>query len=195
MNTYTELLNAVTSYAGQDGNLEFTDMVPLFISLGEADVYRNLRHDRMIKNIAINSVIPPYLIPDDCLEMVAVLQGYSQCEFVTSDFILSKPATATDPTVWSILGNELIFDGTPTSNTAISYFSKPVELAQAANPMFVQNPDLFLYAALSHAMIFLRDEVRQGIWDGLFRQKLQEIMGAAWSARLPKQQLLVMRTV
>jgi hypothetical protein len=189
MNTYNELSTAVTSFAGQDGNPDFTNMVGVFIDLGEADIYRLLRHDRMVKHYTLGGAAP-YEVPDDFLEAAAVNQGYAVCEYAPPDLLLSIEASTDVPTHWSIFGNEFIFNGTPTVETVISYFARPTSLATEANALFKLNPDLFLYAALSHAMIFLRDEARQAVWTGLFRAKLAEINAASWDARVPRQQPL-----
>jgi hypothetical protein len=192
MNSYSELSAAVTAFAGQEGNPEFTNQVGLFISLGEDQVYRSLRHDRMIKSAALSGS-PPFLIPDDFLEMSAVNHGYDLCEYAPPELVLSAPASTDPPTLWSILGSELVFDGTPTAETVISYFAKLPNLVNEPNALFLLNSDLFLYATLTQAMIFLRDEAREGAWDGLFKRKLDEINAASWHARLPKQQPLKMR--
>lgn len=193
MNTYQGLTAAVTAFAGQEGNPEFTQQVGTFIALGEADIYRKLRHDRMLKSIPVGTA-PPYLIPDDFLEAAAVDHGYDVCEYAPPDIVRDIEATTDAPTLWSLFGSELVFDGTPTDVTILIYYAKPPELIAAVNPLFVQNSDLFLYAALSHAMIFLRDEARQAVWAGLFQTKLAELIGSAWDARVPKRQPLTTRT-
>ena len=48
----------------------------------------------------------------------------------------------------------------------------------------------FLFAALAQAMLFLRDEARQGIWDTMAKQKREELMASSWDARIPKQEPL-----
>lgn len=192
MSTYSDLSTAVTSFAGQEGNSEFTNQVGTFVELGEADVYRSLRHDRMVKSYALSGSAP-YLIPDDFLEPVAVNHGYTACEYRPPEIILAVEATLEAPTAWGIFGSEFVFNGLPTAETVVSYFAKLPALVTQPNALFLLNPDLFLYAALAHAMIFLRDEGRQAVWTGLFRQKLDEINAASWHARLPKQQLLRQR--
>lgn len=194
MSTYSDLSTAVTSFAGQEGNSEFTNMVGTFIELGEADIYRSLRHDRMVKSYALSGAAP-YLIPDDFLEPVAVNQGYAMCEYKPPEVLLAVAASAEVPTAWSIYGSEFVFDGAPNAETVVSYFAKLPALVTQPNALFILNPDLFLYAALAHAMIFLRDEGRQSVWAALFKQKLQEIEAASWHARLPKQQPLKTRII
>ena len=225
MNTYTDLANAVTAYAAQSGNPEFTSMVKTFILMGEANIYRNLRHDRMIKNMGLDGA-GPYLLPDDFLEMSAVNHGYTVCEYLPSEILLNVDVSTGAPTAWSLFGNEIVFNGTVTEETVISYFAKPPGIdytptpdswtegnvqawsaestvlwqgteavdAPETNALFLLNPDLYLYAALAQAMVFLRDEARQAVWDGLFQQKLQELKDASWHARIPKQQPLIVRS-
>ena len=194
MSTYTDLANSVTAFAGQEGNSEFTNQVGTFIELGEADIYRSLRHDRMVKSYAMTGSAP-YLIPDDFLEAVAVNHGYAVCEYQPPEILLNAEASTEPPTQWSIFGSEFVFNGTPTAETVVSYFAKLPALVTQPNALFLLNPDLFLYAALAHAMIFLRDEGRQSVWAALFKQKLQEIEAASWHARLPKQQPLKTRII
>lgn len=195
--SFTNMSDAVIAFAGQQGNYEFTSMVGAFIGLGESDVYRNLRHDRMVKSVVIGSGAGtnPYPLPDDFLEAVTVTHAGSPCTFKPPDVVLMAGTSDGPPTCWAILGGGFIFDGTPTNETVVVYFARLTALVEEQNVLVDLHPDLFLYAALAHAMIFLRDEQRQGIWEGLFQRKLQEIDSASWHARIPKQQTLTIRSL
>ena len=189
MNTYAELVSAVTAFMGQEGNPEVVNQVPLFIALGEATIYRQLRDERMITNTLVGTT-PPYILPDDFLEPQAVWIGYSKISYVPPDMILQDEVSTDTATLWSVLGTELLFNGATTDTTTLSYFAKPAPLVEEVNNLFLLNPDLFLYAALSEAMIFVRDESRSGVWKGLFAEKLAAVRSAAWDARLPRAQPL-----
>lgn len=187
MNTYAELVSAVSAFLGQDGNPDVEAMVPVFVSLGEDDIYRRLRHPFMVKNAAVGTV-SPYTVPDDFLEAVAVWNGYEKIEYLPADRILASEATSEEPTQWSVLGEELIFDGTPTTVTTLSYYAKPDSLATSTNRLFLANSDLYLYAALTQSIPYLRNEERAQVWGQLYAKKLEDLKLAAWDADRPHGQ-------
>lgn len=191
MNTYSELLAAVGAFIGQGGNSEVETQIPVFISLGEDEIYRDLRHDRMLKTASIG--LFPFVLPDDFLEAKAFWCGDTVISYVQPDMIINSDETSTNTvtTRWSILGNELIFDVLPSGCGELIYYAKPAPLATEVNVLFKQNSDLFLYAALANAMIFLHDETRLQSWVAAYQAKINSLMGVSWDERIPKAQPLV----
>jgi hypothetical protein len=188
MNTYAELTSALKAFIGQQGNAEVESQIPVFVSLGEDDIYRVLRHDRMLKTLSLGTL--PFTLPDDFIEAKAFWCGDSTLEYVAPDAIINTNETSTTTTCWSILGGELIFDAPPSGCGELIYYAKPEPLATATNVLFKQNSDLFLFAALAHAMIFLRDESRQQSWASAYQGKLSTLIRSAWDERIPSGQTL-----
>lgn len=189
MDTYAELVSAVEAFIhGSDIDPRVSTQVPVFIDLGEAAVYRNLRDHRMIQNVNLDYENPPYLMPSDYLEADSMHVGYTEVNFVLKEAILQNEVTEDVPTWWSIHGQEFIFNGTPTDTTILTYYARPAALATEVNDIFLLNSDLFLYAALREAMVFMRDEERMAIWAANFQQRLQEAQLAAWAQSAPRGQ-------
>lgn len=189
--TYQELVSVVTGYLqGDSASADPTVvvMVPTFISLGEADIYRTLRDFRMLQDVNIDYANPPYLIPGDYLETDSVRVGYQDMEFVSKNDILSEEASDSLPTCYSLQGREIIFNGTPDDTAILTYYAKLPALSEATNDIFLLNPDVYLFAALFEAMIFMRDEKRQAVWEGQFTRRLGEVVDASWAAKMPRGQ-------
>lgn len=72
-------------------------------------------------------------------------------------------------------GSNFIFGPYPDSNYTIKgiYYKRLTTIVSSANALFVANPDLYLFAALSEAEPFLKNDKRIPVWMG----KRDAIMG------------------
>lgn len=74
-------------------------------------------------------------------------------------------------------GSSFVFGPYPDSGYTVvgTYYARPTSVLSSANALFVQNPDIYLYAALCAAEPFLKNDKRLPIW---MRLRDEEIRAA-----------------
>lgn len=181
--TYQQLRDAIghwlhrQSVLGQD---ESTDMIPDIITLGEARIWRELRHRHMetaLLGTIASGVIP---VPSDYVELkFAYIDGtpVRRLKRRSPSFIYTNyPNRASSGQPWFIAreGTSFIFGPFPDSGYTVKgiYFKRLDPLATSLNAIFTQFPDLWLAAALSEAHLFVQDAASSQQWEG----KYQSIM-------------------
>lgn len=81
------------------------------------------------------------------------------------------------PTFYTIEGDSIVF--APVSGAAkfarVLYYRRPSAVATAVPRLFRDNPDLYLYAALTHASPYLGDDIRSVTWAAALAQIMDDI--------------------
>jgi hypothetical protein len=186
---YTELKAAVANWLGRT---DLTDRIPEFIALAEADIGRNLRKQVIRDTLTLDSAA--VALPDDCAELRSIrLNASSQFYFpiqITTPVGLSilREAGSGVPQYAAVVDNTLLLDITPDSDyeTEIVYFEALTALSDSAptNSTLTSAPDIYLYATLKEAELYLEHDERNPVWTAKYLKALTDENNARERAEL-----------
>jgi hypothetical protein len=158
---YAQLQAAIASYMHRD---DLTAIIPTFISLGEARVYRDLRVPEMHAEIVLNTTDGVVQLPDGYLDMrdISYNPGSTGSVALTSvgrHGIARVRGRNGKPIVYSILGNSMeIRPADDDADFTLQYWVTPAPLSLVDNnPTVDRYPYLFLYSALVEGGVYTKD--------------------------------------
>jgi hypothetical protein len=176
ISTYAELQTAVANWLHRAG---LTAIVPDLITLGEKRIFREVRV--RVMESALNSAIASGVlaVPADYLELKsAYIDGtpVQQLQRATASQIYTQYPLRTStskPKKIAREGANFIFGPYPDSDYTVKgiYYAAPTIVSSSDNALFVANPDLYLFAALSEASAFIKNDARIALWE----QKYQSV--------------------
>ena len=81
------------------------------------------------------------------------------------------------PKGFTIEGDLIVFGpaADATYTVRMLYYRRPQAIATAVSRLFTENPDLYLYAALTHASPYLDDDQRAATWAAFFEQAVMDV--------------------
>ncbi len=172
---YSDLQTSVANWLHRS---DLTTIIPDLVLLGEVRLMRELRCKEMetALNVTISSGVAT--VPTDYLDMKsAYIDGtpVSKLDRATADLIYDQyPLRSSNgkPKKIAREGSNFIFGPFPDSNYTVKgiYFAKPTSIQTSANSTFLAHPDLYLWAALSEAAPYLKNDARLIVWE----QKLSD---------------------
>jgi hypothetical protein len=168
--TYGELQTAVNNWLHR---ADLASVVPDLITLGEKRIFREVRVSVM--ESALNGTIASGVlaVPADYLELKFAYIDYapvSQLQRSTPSEIYSEYPLRTStcrPHKIAREGTNFIFGPYPDGDYTVKgiYYAKPTTISSADNALFVANPDLYLFAALSEASAYIKNDARIPLWE------------------------------
>jgi hypothetical protein len=183
ISTYSELKSAVANWLNRS---DLTAYIPDFIALGEARIYREMRIRAMEASLssAISSGV--VAVPSDYIELKhAYVDGSPTRQLLRADpeYIYAKfptrSATA-KPSYIARDGSNFIFGPYPDSAYTIkgTYYKRLTALSDSntTNWFTTNAPGLLLFAALSEAEPFLKNDQRTLLWNTKYQQEKDGIM-------------------
>ena len=179
---YAELKVSIVAWGQRD------DLGPLiddFILLAEKDMFRsNDNHEALdIRDIEITSTAAittkEIALPDGYLSMRAigllVDNGNQEIRFAAPDSMVNR--TGTGRPSFCTVTNQLEFDVTPDQSYTIEmkYFRRPTPLStdNPVNIILTDNPDIYLFGALSFLFAHAVDEERAAFYYNAFSQAIE----------------------
>jgi len=178
--TYAELKTSIADFLNRD---DLTSTIPTFISLGEAQIARDVRHWKQEKRVT-TSVDERYEnLPNDWLELKFVsLTTGAMLETVSPSNMADMRArsdTPGTPKYVRMTADQLEFYPTPSAATDISmlYYARVPSLTDAAPTNWVLSdaPDILLYASLMHSAPYLAEDARVQIWGSLYQSGVEKL--------------------
>lgn len=168
--TYSDLQ---TSVAGWLQRANLAAIIPDLIMLGEKRVLRTVRvrvMEEALNGTISNGVLT---VPTDYLDLkfayLDTTPAYPLKRVSGSQVYQQFPyrASVGKPQVIGRQGTDFIFGPYPDSDYTIKgiYYKKPVSIQTEANELFLQNPDLYLFAALCEAAPYIKDDARIQLWE------------------------------
>tara|TARA_B100000768_G_scaffold2775_1_gene3531 strand:- start:147 stop:758 length:612 start_codon:yes stop_codon:yes gene_type:complete len=201
---------AFTSYANLQTNIsdylarqDLADKIPMFISLAEKRLNRDLRLRQTLQQstyfMADGFKVPT---PADFLELQDIhLDGNPviNLNFQTvSQFYRGANSQQGQPINYTLVADNFILSPQPTSSTTcnMTYFKIPKVLSDTnpSNEYLDVCPDLLLYASLAESAPFLMDDPRLVTWDNLYQTGLASITKSNQDSIFPAQPLAVKLT-
>lgn len=175
---YASLQTAVGDWLDR---ADLTSFVPNFIQNGELRIYRELRVRQMEKALSdtISSVVAGAIVaPTDYIEMKHLrLDGSPSrpLERVTLENLYAQYSTRSsdsEPFVYAREAGNIIFGPYPDSGYSVlgTYYAKLAALSASntTNWLITDANDLILYAALTCAEPFLKNDARLQLWEEMY---------------------------
>lgn len=180
--TYDELKTAVADWLKRSN---LTSSIPDLILMGEKWIFRKARTRDM--ETALSVVISNGLAPLPA-DYVALKHAYidgtptRQLHRKEAGWIYGQyPTRSSDgkPLYIAREGANFIFGPFADSGYTVKgiYYKRLASVQASANALFVANPDLYLFAALAEAVLFLKDDARVGVWTAKRNEILAEVNG------------------
>jgi hypothetical protein len=178
--TYAELQTAVSNWLHR---ADLASIVPDLITLGETRIFREVRV--RVMESALNGTISSGVmaVPADYLELKsAYIDGtpVSQLQRSTLPQIYAEyplRSSTCKPSKIAREGSNFIFGPYPDGNYTVKgiYYAKPTSISSTANALFLANPDLYLFAALSEASAFIKNDARIALWESKYTSVKSDI--------------------
>jgi hypothetical protein len=170
--TYSDLQAAIADWLNRG---DLTAQIPTFISLAEADFNRRLRTRQMLCRATTDLLEHFTPLPPDFLEGRNVqldTQPLTPLEYVTlevaDDMRSTVHAHAGKPRFYTIIGATIEAIPIPDApyQIELTYYGKIPALSSGSptNWLLSAAPDLYLYASLTHAAPYLKDDERLPMW-------------------------------
>lgn len=181
ISTYAELQSAAANWLA---DTSLTSRIVEFIALGEAEIMRILRVREMETSADLTINAQSIALPTGYVAARRIYITTSPPAFLDywapesfwSDSIASESG---QPSAYTIEGDNFIFGPTPdTTYTGKCLYWKRLDISSSAHSLFTRNPDLYLYATLKQAEMFLVNDERVGLWSAGFDRALAQIMKA-----------------
>lgn len=178
ISTFAELKTAVANWLNRS---DLTTYIPDFVTLGENRIYRELRIRTM--EGSINSAIASGVValPSDYVELKYAYVDGSPVQYLkrtnAQTLIEQYPTRAADskPQHISVDAGNFIFGPYPDSAYTIkgTYYKRLPALSDAntTNWFTTNAPGILLFAALSEAEPFLKNDERVTLWQAKYEQE------------------------
>lgn len=174
---YNDLLASVASWMNRT---DLTTVIPDFVAIAEGRIANDLRIRQQLTSSTLTTVAGTQTVtlPTDYLEFENVsIAGTpdTNCQVSTKEHLdANYPAGGAQgrPIVFTIVGNVICFGPTPDAvyTVNVDYYGRFDPLATTpTNGLLTYQPNLYLYACLREAALFVRDDERAAHWDVLYR--------------------------
>jgi hypothetical protein len=195
LTTYAELKTTVT---------DLTSVIPTFIDIAQAKIYREMRLSSLEANTTVNTVSgQDYIdIPTRSNGIAAIKLNTSpvtSLRYEPPETINMKYAGSTSgqPIMYSISENKIILAPTPASvyEVDITYYQRPESLSDSVSTnWFMANaPELLLYGSLLEASPYLKDDARIAVWSAGYEQVKRELTKQDKAIKYPQGSTLQIR--
>lgn len=201
---YTDLRSQISAYLNrQDITNEQLDV---FIDNAEAEFNSIIRHRKMIKRVTADLDSQFTRLPTDFLEATnlqlntnpAVLLKQASSETIDAARVAQGDVAGT-PEFYSIIGDTIEVVPRPAQATTIeiSYYSKVPALSATnlTNWLITDYPNIYLYGAMKHGLIFLMDDERLPVIAGNLAVDLERLNTEADRATFSGNSLTMRRRV
>lgn len=195
--TYSELQSAVADWLNR---ADLTYVIPTFISLGEAQINRVLRTHDMIKRSTATIDTDYFTVPSDWLETISMVNTSNRNEvftYVTYEHLNRLehiPLSGNSRYYTLIDGKFLIYPAASAEapiNVELVYYAKIPALSDSntTNWLLTRSPDVYLYAALSQAEPYLKNDERVQLWAAAMSSAIDNMQMEGERAKRPSGSL------
>lgn len=188
LSNYSDLQAAIASWLDRT-DLPVTDL----IRLGELDIARNLRKRVLAGTVTAATESRTADLPSDFGEPRVL--AYNDTDRVgpltftsMANLLLLAQVGSGTPSSYAIYGSTVMFNITPdTERDLLLVYEEALPALSDANPTnatLTACPDLYLFAALKEAELYLEHDERNIVWADKYRQALQDENNARERAEL-----------
>ena len=204
MPAFTSYDNLKTNIADYLARSDLTDKIPMFVSLAEKRLNRDLRLRQMLQQSTYN-LTSGYTVPTpaDFLEMKDIhidADPVVNLNFktVSQFYRLGNSSTTGQPINYTLVSDNFVLAPRPVSGATINmtYYKIPKVLSDTnpSNEYLEVCPDLLLYASLVESAPFLMNDERLQTWEALYTRGLTSITKSDEQSEFPAQPLAVQLT-
>lgn len=178
--TYAELQTAIADFLNRD---DLTAAIPTFIASAEATLNRDVRHWRMEQRSEAEINDQYLTLPPDWLETIRItvldttpyaLNLASRDELQDRRFDGSN--VSGKPLYYAHIAGEIELYPTPDATYSIELlYNQKIEAlsdSNTSNWLLADSPDVYLYAALIEAAVYLRDDQRVATFTQMYQSKV-----------------------
>lgn len=170
INSYTTLQAAVANWMNRG---DLNTVIPDFIALAEARIATDLRVRRLLTATTLSTVPGGTVtLPTGWLEFEALRYNDRPLDFLTSEQIADRFGQNTgEPAYYTIEGDQLVVGPSPEDVYPLDarYYKQLDSLASTgANWLLTSKPNLYLYACLAEACLFVKKKDEAASWAGLY---------------------------
>ena len=203
MPAFTSYENLQTNISDYLARQDLADKIPMFISLAEKRLNRDLRLRQTLQQSAY-SMDSGFKVPtpSDFLELQDIhLDGNPIINLTfqsVSQFYRGANNQQGQPLNYTLVADNFILSPQPTgaSTVNMTYFKIPKVLSDTnpSNEYLDVCPDLLLYASLAESAPFLMDDPRLATWQALYAEGLASITKSNQDSIFPAQPLSIQIT-
>ena len=202
MPAFTSYANLQTNIADYLARSDLTDKIPMFISLAEKRLNRDLRLRQTLQQ-STYTMTSGFKIPTpaDFLEMQDLhldANPIIPLTFQTVSQFYRRNGGSNEqgqPINYTLVADNFVLAPQPTGATTanMTYYKIPKVLSDTnpSNEYLEVCPDLLLYASLAESAPFLMDDPRLTTWDGLYQTGLASITKSDEQSTFPAQPLSI----
>ena len=204
MPAFTSYENLKTNIADYLARSDLTDKIPMFVSLAEKRLNRDLRLRQTLQqstySLTTGFTVPT---PTDFLEMKDIHIDANPIvnlnfKTVSQFYRLSNSSANGVPVNYTLVSDNFVLAPRPTGSSTINmtYYKIPRVLSDTnpSNEYLEVCPDLLLYASLVESAPFLMDDARLVTWEQLYTRGLTSITKSDEQSEFPAQPLAVQIT-
>lgn len=174
--TYAEILEKVADWMNRG---DLTTRIPDFVLLAEERMNRALRVRQMESTLAATAITDNLITPaSDVIDVKALwVPNYERTPLKPQglESVVAGGPQGT-PTMYAWDGANLRFDGAGDVQ-GVLYVRIPALVTADTNWVSEGPWSLYLFGALLEAALFVRDEADAQLWEGRFRETLEEVRG------------------
>ena len=204
MPAFTSYDNLKTNIADYLARQDLTDKIPMFVSIAEKRLNRDLRLRQTLQQ-STYSLTSGYKVPTpaDFLEMKDIHIDANPIvnlnfKTVSQFYRLSNSSGGGVPINYTLVSDNFVLAPRPTGASTINmtYYKIPKVLSTTnpSNEYLEVCPDLLLYASLVESAPFLMDDARLVTWEQLYTRGLTSITKSDEQSEFPAQPLAVQIT-
>jgi hypothetical protein len=174
---------------------DLSDLIPDFIMLAEASLNRALRTTQQRTHYTITPSTPYVSLPSDVAKVIKVSYGGQPLNLIPESRTSPKAAYQRD-VGYAIQGSKLFLQVPALGQQLyVEYFQElePLSDANTSNWLLEDAPDVYLFATLIQAAIFIRDDSRLQLWTQVYTQVLGDLTAGDADSQLPQNTPLTMR--
>lgn len=178
--TYADLQTSVQSFLHRS---DMDSIIPDLIKLGELRIFREVRcrvMESTLNGTIANGVIA---LPSDYLDLkfayIDATPAVKLARSSASQIYEHYPyRTASGmPCAIAREGDNFIFGPYPDSGYTVKgiYYAQPESIVNSANALYLESPDLYLFAALAESAPYTQDDPRVQLWEGKYASSKQQV--------------------
>lgn len=175
--TYSQLLTQIAKWMNRG---DLGPFIPDFIANAEARIATDLRLRRMIVRTTLAVTMGnPAPLPEGWLEFKTISLNGDDLDFMPMRQLTGRFRDCSGlPVCYSIEGEQIFFGPSPDGaySVDVSYYKQLEPLASSAtNWLLTAKPNLYLYAAMAEASLFVKKPDDANYWGGLYSGILQAL--------------------
>lgn len=188
--TYSELVTATERWIGGSDNSDGTSlgvgsMIGDLITIGESRLLRETKTKDTEQSFSTAIASGVIAVPSDYIATKYFYVNNTPVKFLEPrpvNWILENYPTRSGgsvPRFFARDGTNFIFGPFPDSTYTVSgvYYRRLPALSTGVNNLFLNNPDLYLFACLAEAGILIGPDSRIPIWESKYKSILDSVNG------------------